>query len=75
MPASLKKIGEQLKEDEKNVKRSQIEKDVKRSQIDLMLKEEEKDLTTSNELLIKSSSVDENKFYGIFEEIFLPFPA
>ena len=50
MPASLKQIGEKLKEDE---------------QIDL----------TSNEVAMKSSSVEAAKFYGIYEEIVLTFPA
>ena len=30
---------------------------------------------TSNEIAIKSNSAEETKFYGIFEEIFLAFPA
>merc|ERR1711971_362391 len=35
------------------------------------LKEDE----TSNEIAIKSNSAEETKFYGIYEEIFLGFPA
>ena len=50
MPASLKKIGEKLEEDDR-------------------------DPPTSNEAAIKSNSVEETKFYGIFEEIVLAFPA
>ena len=37
------------------------------------LKEDE--THTSNEIAIKSNSAEETQFYGIFEEIFLAFPA
>ena len=50
MPASLKKIGEKLEEDDT-------------------------DPPTSNEAAIKSNSVEETKFYGIFEEIVLALPT
>ena len=45
------------------------------NQIGEKLKEDEQIDLTSNEFAMKSNSVEAAKFYGIFEEIVLAFPA
>ena len=45
------------------------------NQIGEKLKEDEQIDLTSNEFAVKSNSVEAAKFYGIFEEIVLPFPV
>ena len=45
------------------------------NQIGEKLKEDEQKDLTSNEFAVKSNSVEAAKFYGIYEEIVLTFPA